>query len=96
MLKCKLRDNCSQPAYTVVHCSFAVKTIAKRWAPGSYMEPLFVRRIQHEVDIYNHIGQLLPAPSHTHATCCHSSTSKKWNKTLQVAKFYVYSPITDT
>lgn len=22
------------------------------------MEPLFVRRIQHEVDIYNHIGQV--------------------------------------
>ena len=39
------------------HCSFAVKTIAKRWAPGAQMEPLFVRRIQHEVDIYNHIGK---------------------------------------
>ncbi|KAL3131234.1 hypothetical protein ABBQ38_000531 [Trebouxia sp. C0009 RCD-2024] len=38
---------------------FAVKSIAKRWAPGSFMEPLFVRRIQHEVDIYNHIGRSL-------------------------------------
>lgn len=38
---------------------FAVKTIAKRWAPGAQMEPLFVRRIQHEVDIYNHIGRSL-------------------------------------
>ncbi|DBA71563.1 hypothetical protein WJX79_004862 [Trebouxia sp. C0005] len=38
---------------------FAVKTIAKRWASGAQMEPLFVRRIQHEVDIYNHIGRSL-------------------------------------
>lgn len=38
-------------------CSFAVKMIAKRWAPETHMEPLFVRRIQHEVDICNHIGE---------------------------------------
>lgn len=38
---------------------FAVKMIAKRWAPETHMEPLFVRRIQHEVDICNHIGRSL-------------------------------------
>ena len=54
--------------------SFAVKAIAKRWAPGQYMEPLFVQRIQHEVDIYNHIGR---QASSTWQRCC--MTGQPWD-----------------
>jgi len=37
---------------------FAVKSIHKRFI-GEYLEPNFVARIQHEVDIYRHMGQSL-------------------------------------
>lgn len=40
-------------------CRFAAKVIAKRWGPGAVMEPMFVRRVQHEVDISNHVGKQL-------------------------------------
>lgn len=42
-----------------VTCRFAAKVIAKRWGPGAVMEPMFVRRVQHEVDISNHVGKHL-------------------------------------
>ena len=43
---------------------FAAKVIAKRWAPGMVMEPLFVKRMQHEVDICNHVGKMMQCHLH--------------------------------
>ncbi|KAK9868544.1 hypothetical protein WJX84_003705 [Apatococcus fuscideae] len=37
----------------------AVKRMLKRRSPDGWLDPLFVRRILHEVDIYNHIGHSL-------------------------------------
>ena len=37
---------------------FAVKAVQKRFS-GEFLEPFFVRRVQHEVDIYFHMGNSL-------------------------------------
>lgn len=41
---------------------FAVKTITKRFT-GQFLESHFVRRVQHEVDIWNHMGNSLNVAS---------------------------------
>lgn len=42
-------------------CRVAVKIMTKRFGPDGNLEPHFLRRIVHEVDILNHIGAPTPA-----------------------------------
>lgn len=49
---------CLLRVYAFVLYRYAVKTIPKKMF-GEYLEPHFVARIRHEVDIYRHMGQSL-------------------------------------
>jgi hypothetical protein len=49
------------PAYIHLVSRFAVKSAVKRML-GKYLQPDFVKRIQHEVDMYNHLGRWAQLP----------------------------------
>ena len=49
--------------------SFAVKSAVKRML-GKYLQPDFVKRIQHEVDMYNHLGRWAQLPKLDLFSCC--------------------------
>lgn len=56
----------------ILWCRFAAKVITKRWGPAGAMEPLFVKRMQHEVDICNHVGKTTLCCGHR-SRCMHFS-----------------------
>jgi len=57
------------PAYIHLVSRFAVKSAVKRML-GKYLQPDFVKRIQHEVDMYNHLGRWAQLPKLDLFSCC--------------------------